>query len=622
MNDPKARPMTDDDRWAFNGGLHTSLYDVLGAHYDGSGTQFRVWAPGAGHVEVIGDFNGWFDGQPLYPDHSGIWHGTIADVGPGARYKYRITPHGAAASFDKADPVAFCAQEPPDTASVVWELDYEWGDDRWMGSRGERNGLDAPISIYELHLGSWRYEPGGYRAIADQLADYATDLGFTHVELLPVMEHPFYGSWGYQTTGYFAPTARYGTPQDLMYLVDHLHQKGIGVILDWVPSHFPSDDHGLANFDGTHLYEHADPKLGYHPDWDSLIFNYDRYEVRSFLLSSALFWLDKYHADGLRVDAVASMLYRDYSRKEGEWIPNEFGGRENLGAISLLKLINTAAYARHPDIQMYAEESTAFPMVTHPTDAGGLGFGQKWDMGWMNDTLRYIARDPIHRMYHHQELSFRMVYAFNENFTLPLSHDEVVHGKGSLLSKQPGDDWQQFAGLRLLLGYQYAQPGKKLLFMGGEFGVHEEWNHEHELNWSVLQYEEHRGVSNWVHDLNELQRATPALHELDCDPGGFGWIIGDDDQNSVYVFCRYDRNGMPVLFAANFTPVVRDDYRIGVPRAGTWVEKLNSDDLRYGGSGVLNQGGLQAAPVPAHGFDQSIAITIPPLAAVFVGPAD
>ena len=616
----RPRPLTDDDRWAFNGGTHTSLYDVLGAHVDGDGTVFRVWAPSASRVEVVGDFNNWTDGWALNADKSGIWGGRIPGIGPGETYKYRIVPGGGGAPFDKTDPVGFFSEEPPATASVVTDLSFTWGDDEWMGRRAGPNALNSPISIYELHLGSWRYEPGGYRAIAHQLATYVTELGFTHVELLPVMEHPFYGSWGYQCTGYYAPTARYGTPQDLMYLIDYLHQHDIGVILDWVPSHFPSDAHGLAMFDGTHLYEHDDPKLGYHPDWDSLIFNYGRYEVRSFLLSSALFWLDRYHADGIRVDAVASMLYRDYSRKEGEWIPNEFGGRENLAAISLLKLINKAAYARFPDIQMYAEESTAFPKVTHPTDVGGLGFGQKWDMGWMNDTLDYVARNPVHRTFHHSELSFRMVYAFNENFTLPLSHDEVVHGKGSLLAKQPGDHWQQFAGLRLLYSYQWAQPGKKLLFMGGEFAVGEEWNHEKELDWAVASQSDHAGVKTWVSDLNRLLRDEPALHSNEYDPAGFAWVVGDDAANSVYAFIRFDGAGTPLLYVANFTPVVREDYRLGVPAAGDWVEILNSDNLRYGGSGILNQGPIAAEAVGSHGYDQSITVTVPPLAGVFLKP--
>ncbi|MGA9597144.1 MAG: 1,4-alpha-glucan branching protein GlgB [Acidimicrobiia bacterium] len=614
------RDLTDDDRWSFNGGTHTSLYDVLGSHLGPDGTTFRVWAPSAKRVEVVGDFNGWSDGWALNADPSGIWHGHVPGVGQGDVYKYSIVPDHGGLPVEKADPVAFRAEEPPRTGSVVWDLAYEWSDDEWMATRGAANAFDAPISIYEMHLGSWRYEPGGYREIAHQLTDYVKETGFTHVELLPVMEHPFYGSWGYQLTGYYAATSRYGTPQDLMYLVDYLHQNGIGVILDWVPSHFPRDAHGLALFDGSHLYEHQDPKEGYHPDWDSLIFNYDRYEVRSFLLSSAMFWLEKYHADGIRVDAVASMLYRDYSRKEGEWIPNEFGGRENLGAISLLQQINKFAYGRFPDIQMYAEESTAFPAVTRPIEHGGLGFGQKWDMGWMNDTLEYFALDPVHRRFHHHELSFRMVYAFNENFTLPLSHDEVVHGKGSLLAKQPGDRWQKFAGLRLLLAYQYAQPGKKLLFMGSEFGADEEWAHTTELNWGALEFEDHAGVKRWVADLNELLRAQPSLHERDFDERGFRWIIGDDADNSIFAFVRLDHDDNPLLWVGNFTPVVRHDYRIGVPVAGEWVEILNSDDARYGGSGVRNESPLVTTDRENHGFAQSLSITVPPLAGLFLTP--
>jgi 1,4-alpha-glucan branching enzyme len=611
--------MSDDDRWAFNEGTHGDLAGVLGAHLDDEGAVFRVWAPSASRVAVIGDFNNWSDGVDLAPDPSGVWNGHITGVEHGDVYKYQITgPAGDV--FDKADPVAMRAEEPPRTGSMVWDSAYQWSDAAWMAGRARNNSLDAPISIYELHLGSWRYEPGGYRAIARQLAEYVSELGFTHVELLPVMEHPFYGSWGYQVTGYFAATSRFGEPEDLMFLVDHLHQSGIGVILDWVPSHFPSDAFGLAQFDGTHLYEHADPKEGYHQDWDSLIFNYGRNEVRSFLLSSAMHWLDSYHADGIRVDAVASMLYRDYSRMPGEWVPNIYGGRENLEAISFLQLLNTTAYARYPDIQMFAEESTSFAQVTAPVDAGGLGFGEKWDMGWMNDTLQYIARDPIHRTFHHSELSFRMVYAFTENFTLPLSHDEVVHGKGSLLSKQPGDSWQQFAGLRLLYGYQWAQPGKKLLFMGGEFGVPEEWNHEQELDWNLLAYDEHQGMKDWVSDLNALLTSTPALSDLDNDPAGFRWIVGDDAANSVYAFLRVSDDGSPVLFVANFTPVVRQNYRIGVPSAGLWVEAANSDDLLYGGSGVRNEP-VETEPISTHGYDQSIEVNLPPLGAIFLAPS-
>ena len=610
--------MPDDDRWSFNEGTHAGLADVLGAHPGEDGTVFRVWAPSARRVEVIGEPTGWVDGVDLAPDQSGVWSGVIPDFGHGDIYKYRITgPEGGV--VDKADPFGFKTEEPPRTGSVVWDLSYEWSDGSWMADRRERNSIDAPMSIYELHLGSWRYEPGGYRAIAHQLATYASDMGFTHVELLPVMEHPFYGSWGYQSTGYFAPTSRYGDPQDLMFFVDHLHEAGIGVLIDWVPSHFPNDEHGLAAFDGTHLYEHQDPRQGYHPDWDSLIFNYGRHEVRSFLLSSAMYWLDRYHADGIRVDAVASMLYRDYSRQAGEWIPNEFGGRENLEAISFLQQLNTMAYARHPGVAMFAEESTAFPQVTAPVDVGGLGFGEKWDMGWMNDTLRYIERDPIYRMHHHSELSFRMVYAFNENFTLPLSHDEVVHGKGSLLAKQPGDRWQQFAGLRLLLGYQWSQPGKSLLFMGGEFGVNEEWNHETELDWNLLVFDEHQGIQRWVVDLNAMLTSQPALYELDNDPAGFRWVVGDDAANSVYAYLRLSADGSPLLFVANFTPVVREEYRVGVPVPGEWMELANSDDLRYGGSGVVN-GIVDTEPISTHGYDQSLSLTVPPLGVAFFVP--
>ncbi len=612
-------PLSPEDRWSFNEGTHSKLYQVLGAHVMSGGTTFRVWAPSASRVSVIGEFSGWDEGTDLHGDDSGVWSGTISGVGHGDVYKYRITGPMGGTPFDKADPFAFKAEEPPRTGSVVWDLSYVWDDGVWMDSRGERNSHNAPISIYELHLGSWRYEPGGYRAIADQLADYVTDLGFTHVELLPIMEHPFYGSWGYQSTGYFAATSRYGDPQDLMFLIEHLHDRGIGVFLDWVPSHFPRDAFGLAQFDGTHLYEHADPRRGYQPDWDSLIFNYGRHEVRSFLLSSAMYWLDTYHADGIRVDAVASMLYRDYSRKEGEWQPNVFGGRENLEAIDFLKQLNTTAYGEHADIIMAAEESTAFPQVTAPVDAGGLGFGEKWDMGWMNDTLDYISRDPLYRSHHHSELSFRMVYAYNENFVLPLSHDEVVHGKGSLLAKQPGDRPQQFAGLKLLYGYQWAQPGKKLLFMGGEFGADSEWNHEQELDWASASAEGHVGVQRFVGDLNALLTSTPALFDLDNDPAGFRWVIGDDAASSVYAFLRMSADGEPLLFVANFTPVVRTGYRVGVPAPGEWTEVLNSDDVLYEGSGVTNAT-LLTDDVSTHGYDQSLELTLPPLAAIFLKP--
>ena len=488
-----------------------------------SGTYFAVWAPDARKVSVIGDFNGWNrTSHPLQPrGQSGIWEGFVPGVGKGALYKYHIKSRYRGYKVDKADPFGFYHETPPKTASIVWDIGYNWGDKEWLEKRHGHNALDAPMAIYEVHLGSWRRVPEEdnrpltYRELAPQLAEYVKQMGFTHVEFLPVMEHPFFGSWGYQTTGYFAPTSRYGTPQDFMFLIDYLHQHDIGVILDWVPSHFPTDEHGLGFFDGTHLYEHAYPQKGFHPDWSSYIFNYGRNEVQSFLLSSALFWLDKYHVDGLRVDAVASMLYLDYSRKNGEWMPNKYGGRENLEAIAFLRRFNEEVYKNYPDVQTIAEESTAWPMVSRPTYVGGLGFGMKWDMGWMHDTLEYITKDPIYRKYHHNELTFRMLYAFTENFVLPLSHDEVVHGKGSLLGKMPGDDWQKFANLRLLLGYMYAQPGKKLLFMGAELGQWQEWHHDESLDWHLLEYQRHAGIKKWVEDLNRLYRSEPALYELD-----------------------------------------------------------------------------------------------------------
>jgi 1,4-alpha-glucan branching enzyme len=619
-----------DDLYLFNEGTHFHLYEKLGAHrmtVDGNeGMYFAVWAPDARHVSVVGDFNRWDKGShPLRPrGRSGIWEGFIPGVGKGALYKYHIVSRYKGYRVDKTDPFAFYDEVSPKTASVVWDLDYGWGDQDWMARRGGHNALSAPIAVYEVHLGSWmRVAEDGdrslsYREMAPKLADYVKRMGFTHVEFLPVMEHPFYGSWGYQVTGYFAPTSRYGTPQDFMYLVDYLHQQGIGVILDWVPSHFPTDEHGPGFFDGTHLYEHAYPQKGLHPDWDSFIFNYGRNEVRSFLLSNALFWLDKYHADGLRVDAVASMLYLDYSRKEGEWMPNEYGGRENLEAIEFLRRFNTEVYKHHPDAQTIAEESTAWPMVSRPTHVGGLGFGLKWDMGWMHDTLQYMARDPVHRKYHHNELTFRMIYAFHENFVLPLSHDEVVHGKGSLLGRMPGDDWQKFANLRLLLAYMYAQPGKKLLFMGDEFGQWREWHHDESLDWPLAQYDRHAGLQRLVEDLNRLYRAEPALHELDCDPAGFGWIDANDSQSSVLTFMRKGRSTDDIIVVAcNFTPVPRDNYQVGVPRGGFWQQVLNSDRREYWGSGQGNLAGVEAVPVAVHGRRYSLNLALPPLGAVF-----
>jgi 1,4-alpha-glucan branching enzyme len=595
-------------------------------HHGVSGTHFAVWAPNARAVSVIGEWNDWKpEAQALEPlEDSGIWEGFVEGVGAGARYKYSIDPNGGTQRIDKADPFAFRAEEPPATASIVWTLEHEWQDADWMRTRAARSALDAPQAIYELHLGSWWRDPARprrlvpYREIAPRLADHVAEMGFTHVELLPLMEHPFYGSWGYQTTGYFAPSSRYGSPQDLMHLIEILHQRGIGVILDWVPSHFPTDAHGLFRFDGTHLFEHGDPRQGFHPDWNSSIFNYGRHEVRSFLLSSALYWLEVFHAEGLRVDAVASMLYLDYSRKAGEWIPNRHGGRENLEAIDLLRRLNEEVYRRSPGAQTTAEESTAWPMVSRPTDAGGLGFGYKWDMGWMHDTLAYVSRDPVHRRHHQGSLTFRAVYAFQENFVLALSHDEVVHGKGSLLGKMPGDEWQRFANLRALFAYMYACPGKKLLFMGDEFGHVLEWSHERGLDWELLERPEHAGLQRMVRDLNTIYRGERALHELDCDPAGFAWIDCDNAEQSTLSFLRYARGAREAVVAiCNFTPVPRSNFRIGVPWSGHWAEIMNGDAPLYGGRGKGNLGGVRTTPVAAHGHAHSLAITLPPLAVVW-----
>jgi 1,4-alpha-glucan branching enzyme len=625
---PAVSLLTGDDLYLFNEGSHTHLFEKLGAHLVAAGgidgTYFAVWAPDAEAISVVGDFNGWDPGaHPLRPkQQSGIWEGFIPGVGRGALYKYHVVSRGGGYRVDKADPFAFFCEPSPRTASVVWDLAYEWGDRQWMAGRHRRNAQDGPISIYEVHLGSWMRGEGNrhmsYVDLAAPLADYLNRMGFTHVELLPVMEHPFYGSWGYQTTGYFAPTSRFGTPQEFMSLVDHLHQEGLGVILDWVPSHFPNDEHSLALFDGTHLYEHADPRKGFHPDWNSLIFNYGRNEVRSFLLSSAMHWLSTYHADGLRVDAVASMLYLDYSRKEGEWIPNQFGGRENLEAIDFLRRMNQEVYREHPDTQTIAEESTAWPMVSRPTYVGGLGFGMKWDMGWMHDTLQYMSLDPLFRAFHHNNLTFRQLYAGTENFVLPLSHDEVVHGKGSLLAKMPGDDWQKFANLRVLLGWMYGQTGKKLLFMGGELGQWREWNHEEQLQWDLLQNEPHQGLQRWVEDLNRLYRSEPALHESDTWAAGFEWIDANDSQNSVVSFLRTARsNDDVILVLCNFTPVPRPNYLVGVPRGGTWHEVLNGDAPLYGGSGWGNLGALEALPISMHARPRALNVTLPPLSCLF-----
>jgi len=618
-------PVGEIDVHLLNEGTHHRLYEVLGAHPtpegQPAGTSFAVWAPSADGVSVVSDRTGWDEGRALTPvGSSGVWQGVVADAGPGEVYKYRVR-HGGGQQ-DKADPFAAYAEVSPKTGSVVWDLAYDWDDAVWMADRANRQRHDRPMSIYEVHLGSWRRRADGtflgYRDAAEPLADHVLAHGFTHVELLPVMEHPFYGSWGYQTTGFFAPTSRYGTPQDLMFLIDHLHQRGIGVIFDWVPSHFPDDPHGLARFDGTHLYEHADPRQGFHPDWKSLIFNYGRNEVRSFLLSSALSWLDRYHVDGLRVDAVASMLYLDYSRDEGEWIPNQYGGRENLEAIAFLRQLNEVAYERFPDIQTTAEESTAWPGVSRPTWLGGLGFGFKWDMGWMHDTLEYLQRDPVHRRWHHGDLTFRAVYASSENYVLPLSHDEVVHGKRSLLEKMPGDDWQKFANLRLLLGLQWAQPGKKLLFMGGELAQRTEWGHEGEVDWPLLDHPAHQGIARWVADLNAAHRERPALHELDTDAEGFAWVDANDAEHSTLAFLRLGREETAVLVVANATPIPLENHRVGVDREGHWRELLNSDAEVYGGSGWGNFGGRDSTPVPAHGRPFSLNLTVPPLGVLFL----
>jgi 1,4-alpha-glucan branching enzyme len=624
--------LSDWDYHLFNEGSHTRLWEKLGAHVttrDGvPGTIFAVWAPNATFVSVMGDWNGWSSDTHSLEDRgpSGIWEGFVPNIGKGAHYKFHIRSRHNGYRVDKADPFGILHERPSQTASIVWDLDYEWHDEAWMQQRAQRNAFSAPMSIYEMHIGSWRRvaeegdRPLSYRELAGPLADYVRKMNFTHVQLLPVMEHPFYGSWGYQCTGYFAPTSRYGTPQDLMYLIDVLHQNEIGVILDWVPSHFPTDEHGLSYFDGTHLFEHADPRKGFQPDWGSLVFNLGRNEVRSFLLSSALYWLGVYHADGLRVDAVASMLYLDYSRKQGEWIPNEFGGRENLEAISFLRRLNEDVYNAHPDVQVIAEESTAWPMVSRPTYLGGLGFGMKWDMGWMHDTLRYFALDSVHRKFHHNDLTFRMMYAFTENFVLPLSHDEVVHGKGSLIRKMPGDEWRRFANLRLLFAHMYSQPAKKLMFMGGEIGQWREWNHDASLDWSQLDSPANAALQRWVEDLNKAYRNIPALHELDFSPDGFEWIDCCDTENSIVVLMRKSESQpeKPVVVALNFTPMPRYNYMVGVPHRGRWAEVLNSDAILYGGSGQGNMGGVDAAPIPLHGRKWSVNLTLPPLGAVFL----
>jgi len=635
------RPMTpvpdptpsEHDVYLFNEGTHYRLHRHLGAHpveRDGRlGVAFGVWAPNARAVSVVGDFNGWRPrANPLEPvGHSGIWTGFIPGMERGTIYKYHVESLHNGYAVNKADPFGFHHETPPATGSRVWDLEYDWRDAEWMATRHQRHRLESPISIYEAHIGSWMISPehGGrihtYEELAELLPAYLAERGFTHVEFLPVMEHPLYRSWGYQTTGYFAPTSRFGTPQGFMHLIDRLHQAGVGVILDWVPSHFPSDEHGPGYFDGTHLFEHADPRLGFHPDWKSLIFNYGRHEVRSFLISSAMFWLEKYHADGIRVDAVASMLYLDYSRNHGEWIPNRLGGRENLDAIDFLQRLNTEIYRAFPDVQTYAEESTAWPGVSKPVYEGGLGFGFKWDMGWMHDTLQHLSRDPLYRGFHHNELTFRAIYMHSEKYTLPLSHDEVVHGKGSLYGKMAGDEWQKRANLRLLLTNQWTQPGKKLLFMGGEIAQRAEWNEERELDWWLLEHAEHRGIQHLVDRLNRLYADEPALHELDASPEGFQWLEADDAEHGLLSYIRRARDpGEIVVCVFNTTPNVHHDVLVGVPWPGAWIELLNTDDERFGGSGVGNMGRVESRPIPHHHQPHVLRLTVPPLGALILKP--
>jgi 1,4-alpha-glucan branching enzyme len=633
---PPASAFTPFDLHLLAEGRHYRSFDKLGAHVRRTaggiqGVDFAVWAPNAERVELLGDFNGWTAGDtPMRARHeAGVWECFVPDLSPGALYKYRVVSRLNGYESERADPYGFGAEIRPRTASKVVDLDeYVWDDAGWM-ARWRAGVLESPVSIYEVHLGSWRRAPEDgnrwltYRELAPALATYVTDMGYTHVELLPITEHPFDGSWGYQTIGYFAPTSRFGPPHDFMHLIDALHQAGIGVLLDWVPAHFPRDGHGLGYFDGTHLYEHADPRQGMHPDWDTFVFNFGRAEVRNFLISNALFWLEKYHIDGLRVDAVASMLYLDYGRRDGDWIPNRFGGRENLEAIDFLRELNTVTYREHPGVMMTAEDSTAWPMVSRPTYVGGLGFGLKWNMGWMHDMLDYTSHDPLHRSYHHNRLTFSLMYAFAEHFILPFSHDEVVYGKRSMLEKMPGDDWQKFANLRLLYGYQFGHPGKKLQFMGSEFGQRSEWNHDANLDWHLLEQPLHAGLQRWVRDLNRLYRGAPALHERDSDPAGFEWIDCDDHRHSLVSFIRRGRRPDDVLlFVCNFTPVPRYGHRVGAPRAGLWRERLNSDAAVYGGSGLGNAGAVQAVQAPHHGRPCRLELVAPPLGVVIFQPAD
>jgi 1,4-alpha-glucan branching enzyme len=626
--------LTEFDVHLFSEGSHYRLYDKMGAHVIEQGgqigTHFAVWAPGADRVSVVGDFNEWRAGAtPMnHIGQSGIWTTFVPGVKNGFAYKYHVTPKNGMPASERSDPFGFFAEVRPKTASMVWDLDhYKWKDQEWMEKRKDRNSLEAPVSVYEVHLGSWMRVPEEedrwltYRELADKLTAYVKDMEFTHVEFLPIGEHPLDVSWGYQPIGYFSPTSRFGTPEDLMYLIDQLHQNDIGVLIDWVPAHFPKDGHGLGLFDGTHLYEHADPRQGEHKEWGTYIFNYGRYEVDEYLTSNAFFWLDKYHIDGLRVDAVASMIYLDYGRKHGEWIPNQYGGRENIEALNFLRKLNERIYSHYPDVMTIAEESTAWPLVSRPTYLGGLGFQQKWDMGWMHDMLEYMALEPIHRKYHHNKLTFRGLYAFSENFILPLSHDEVVYGKRSLLNKMPGDEWQRFANLRLLFGYMFSTPAKKLLFMGGEFGQWNEWNSAVSLDWHLLDNHFNKGVQNWFRDLNHAYKNEPALHEQDCLGNGFEWIDCSDVEQSIICFLRHAKDPKDmVMVVCNFTPVVRHDYQIGVPIGGFWKEILNSDSTSYGGSGVGNFGGKDAYDGNVHGKPHGLSLTLPPLGMLVFKP--
>jgi 1,4-alpha-glucan branching enzyme len=625
--------ISDFDLHLFNEGSHRRLYDRMGAHITEmrgkKGVHFAVWAPQARAVSVIGDFNAWDAKKtPMSSlSNSGVWATFVPGLEAGCIYKFHIESELLSLPAQKSDPFAFATEMRPRTASVVYDLDhYAWGDSAWLSKRKKQEHLTGPVSIYEVHLGSWMRVPEEgnrfmtYRELAEKLTRYVKDMGYTHIELMPITEHPLDASWGYQVTGFFAPTSRFGTPDDFRYLIDTLHQNDIGVILDWVPSHFPRDGHALGLFDGSHAYEHADPRLGEHKDWDTYIFNYGRYEVSNFLISNALFWLDKYHLDGLRVDAVASMLYRDYARKDGEWLPNQYGGNESLEAIDFLRKLNEIIYAEYPHTMTIAEESTAWPHVSRPTYVGGLGFGFKWDMGWMHDTLEYMQSDPVYRKFHHNKLTFRAIYQYSENFVLPLSHDEVVYGKRSLLSKMPGDDWQKFANLRLLYGYMYSLPGKKLLFMGGDIGQWNEWYFEQSLDWHVLDNPFNKGLQNYCRDLNTQYKEIPALHAGDCQTWGFEWVDCQDVEQSVLIFLRKTKSDDPVLVCCNFTPVPRYDYLVGVPRDGYWKEIINSDATAYGGSGLGNFGGVTSRPVSIHGRPHSLTITLPPLSIIVFKP--